>query len=391
MERNDRVIKIATAIIFAALAVYVIASFLSGGSSLKTVTVTGMSMNESIATEGWCVREEEYMLSPEGGATVTVDECAKVSRGEAVAISYNSQSDLRRAEEIRSLTVRIAALEASKNIKSPKEAARTAVRSLARMAASGDLSSLDPTLYDLDLYLFGDGEIDLESIDSEISEATLRIQGLRSAAGGRGMIYAEKSGTFSSNVDGYEGVTPAMLTGSLSPDELKEMFRSPGRVPDAAFGKLSRGISWYYATLVDSKWATRLTGIGRVNVRFTKTYSNTVTMSVEAVGQAKDGKCVVILKCDRFLQQVAGIRELVGEIIFSNDSGVRVPKEAVHLNDEGRTIVYVLRKLQAFEVEVTILGEEGDWYMVEGGSALRPGNEVITRAENLHDGAVVMS
>ncbi|MBQ4427992.1 MAG: hypothetical protein II881_09645 [Oscillospiraceae bacterium] len=391
MERSGRTIKIATAIIFIALAVYIIAGVITGGqNSLRTVTVTGMSMNDSIMTEGWCVRDEEYMLSPEGGATVTIDEGAKIARGEAVAISYNSQSDLRRAEEIRSLTVRIDVLEASKTVKNPAEAAKAGVRTVAHMASTGDLSDLDTALYDLDLYLFGDGEVDTASVDAEINEAKLRIQGLQSKAGGRGIIYAEKSGTFSSNTDGLEGITPDILTGALTPSEVRDMFTHPARVPDSAFGKISRGIRWYYVTLVDSKWASRLTGIGKITVKFTRSYSDTVDMTVQSIGQAEDGKCVLVLSSDRYLQAVAGVRELIGEIILSNESGVRVPKEAVHLNDNGEPIVYVIKKLQASEVKVTILGEEGSWYMVDGGSALRPGNEVITRAPNLYDGAVVL-
>ena len=391
MERSGRTIKIATAIIFIALAVYIIAGVITGGqNSLRTVTVTGMSMNDSVMTEGWCVRDEEYMLSPEGGATVTIDEGAKIARGEAVAISYNSQSDLKRAEEIRSLTVRIGLLEASKTVKNPTEAAKEGVRTVAHMASTGDLSDLDTALYDLDLYLFGDGEVDTASVDAEINEAKLRIQGLQSKAGGRGIIYAEKSGTFSSNTDGLEGITPDMLTGALTPSEVRDMFTRPERVPDSAFGKISRGIRWYYVTLVDSKWASRLTGIGKITVKFTRSYSDTVDMTVQSIGQAEDGKCVLVLSSDRYLQAVAGVRELIGEIILSNESGVRVPKEAVHLNDNGEPIVYVIKKLQASEVKVTILGEEGSWYMVDGGSALRPGNEVITRAPNLYDGAVVL-
>ncbi|MBR0063343.1 MAG: hypothetical protein IJP67_04185 [Oscillospiraceae bacterium] len=391
MERSGRTIKIATAIIFIALAVYIIAGVITGGqNSLRTVTVTGMSMNDSVMTEGWCVRDEEYMLSPEGGATVTIDEGAKIARGEAVAISYNSQSDLRRAEEIRSLTVRIDVLEASKTVKNPAEAAKAGVRTVAHMASTGDLSDLDTALYDLDLYLFGDGEVDTASVDAEINEAKLRIQGLQSKAGGRGIIYAEKSGTFSSNTDGLEGITPDMLTGALTTSEVRDMFTHPARVPDSAFGKISRGIRWYYVTLVDSKWASRLTGIGKITVKFTRSYSDTVDMTVQSIGQAEDGKCVLVLSSDRYLQAVAGVRELIGEIILSNESGVRVPKEAVHLNDNGEPIVYVIKKLQASEVKVTILGEEGSWYMVDGGSALRPGNEVITRAPNLYDGAVVL-
>ena len=45
--------------------------------------------------------------------------------------------------------------------------------------------------------------------------------------------------------------------------------------------------------------------------------------------------------------------------------------------------------MQAKAVKVNILGEEGDYYMIEETAEMRIGNEIITKADNLEDGTLV--
>jgi hypothetical protein len=128
-----------------------------------------------------------------------------------------------------------------------------------------------------------------------------------------------------------------------------------------------------------------------VNVAFSKTYSNTISMKVEKVGAVdSDGNCVVLLSSTKYIQDVVSIRDMTGEIVLSATTGVQVPREGMHIDDDGQTYVYILKGLRAERVDVNILGESGDFYMVEAtSSGLRSGDEIITQASNLYDGAVV--
>ena len=99
----------------------------------------------------------------------------------------------------------------------------------------------------------------------------------------------------------------------------------------------------------------------------------------------------VLLSVLGSLEAVASLRELTATIVFESLQGIRVPKEAVHLDEDGDSFVYILEGLQAAMVYVDVIAEDGDYYMVEEtGDGLRVGDQIITRANDLYDGAVVV-
>ncbi len=390
MERSDRLIKFVTLIVFIALVIYAgFSLYQTRDDSLRTVPATAMELRRSVITTGYAVRDEEVLISPEGGASVSIADGERVGAGSTVAITYNTSSDLARADEIRELTIRIQALEAVSEVRSETEAARESVINLSRVIAERDYASLQTAVLDVETFALKNGEISPENVGESLEGLKLRLESLRTAAGGRGFVTARRSGTFTTSVDGYERVATSDILGRLSPQDVDGLFSARAAVSTGAFGKLIYGIRWYYVTVMDSSWASLLIGKSTVNIDFSKTYNGTVTMNVESVGQESDGKCAVVFSAARKLSETAGVREMTGEVIFESASGIRVPREAVHLDEDGDTIVYLLAGMQAQAVKVNILGEEGDYYMVEDTGAIRIGNEIITRADELRDGAIV--
>lgn len=390
MERSDRLIKFVTLIVFIALVIYAgFSLYQTRDDSLRTVPATAMELRRSVITTGYAVRDEEVLISPEGGASVSIADGERVGAGSTVAITYNTSSDLARADEIRELTIRIQALEAVSEVRSETEAARESVINLSRVIAERDYASLQTAVLDVETFALKNGEISPENVGESLEGLKLRLESLRTAAGGRGFVTARRSGTFTTSVDGYERVATSDILGRLSPQDVEGLFSARAAVSTGAFGKLIYGIRWYYVTVMDSSWASLLIGKSTVNIDFSKTYNGTVTMNVESVGQESDGKCAVVFSAARKLSETAGVREMTGEVIFESASGIRVPREAVHLDEDGDTIVYLLAGMQAQAVKVNILGEEGDYYMVEDTGAIRIGNEIITRADELRDGAIV--
>ena len=392
MERSDSLIKLITVVVFLALAFYIGYSFLANRNDvLRTVTATAVQIRESVATEGWAVRDEATVATAAGSASVTASEGEKVASGGQLAISYSDDSSLRRAEEIRDLTVQLEKLREIQSAKSGSQSAKDSIYALSELVHGGSLENLDAVLLDIGLYVTGGAEITADNIDGTIASTEARLNALMNSRSGTGIVTAPSSGTFSAAVDGYEGIKPSDLTEKLKPDDVAEMFSHPARLPYGTFGKIVSGIKWYYVTVMPSSWATRLSGYRTITVEFSRTYSNTIPMTVESIGVSEEGSCVVVLSCSKYLQNVAAVRGMTAELIFRSSSGIRVPKEALHLDDDGTTYLYRLSGMQAERVNVTIEGEETDYYLVSAsGTALRAGDEIITKASELFDGAVVM-
>ena len=126
-------------------------------------------------------------------------------------------------------------------------------------------------------------------------------------------------------------------------------------------------------------------------------------MRVERVSAPENGRVAVTLSTDRFLSETTLLRRQTVDIIFSTISGVRVQKNALYQDGEGAWGVYAVVGAQAEFKPVNIIGDDGDYYLVEplvpatdldkqkAKRALRPGDEIIVSAEGLFDGKVVRS
>ena len=93
--------------------------------------------------------------------------------------------------------------------------------------------------------------------------------------------------------------------------------------------------------------------------------------------------------CRTALAETLTLREMTAEIVYDQVSGLRVPAKAVHVDEEGRTFVYVISSLQIEKKPVEILTDAGDYYIVEAQSdvnALRAGNEIVVSGKNIKAG-----
>jgi predicted nucleotidyltransferase len=145
----------------------------------------------------------------------------------------------------------------------------------------------------------------------------------------------------------------------------------------------------------------RLRVDSEATLQFTGNYNKTITMTVEARSQPSLGKCAVTFVSDHNLKDIIDLRQLTADLLVSRTSGIRIPKEAMREavreteKEDGETetanvnCIYIISGVQAEQVDVNILAEYDDFYLVEPTTRLRDGTEVITEANDLYDGKVV--
>lgn len=391
MERSDALIKLVAVLVFLAVMGYIGVSFVNSyRDPLRTVTAAGMEKRDGLTTEGILVREEEVLTASGSNIAVTVTEGAKLAAGETVAVRYVGSTAMERAQEISEIQLRIRQLTELKNGKTGDELAGEALLGLSRVVSSGDLSDLYTAEQDVDAYIISGTALATGNEAQEIAQLEEQLRQLsRDSSADTSTVTAPFSGTFSFSVDGLEGVTPEDLT-ALDVADYDALVNSRRAVDPGAVGKLVRGIRWYYITKMPEESALKLRVGYTAHLVFSRGYSAQLDMTVQSVSVAEEGVCAVVFSCDKYMQDVAALREVTAEIVFGSLSGVSVPREAVHLNEDGETVVYVLRGVTAHEVPVNILAESGDYYMVEETrTGLRINDIVIVRAMSLYDGAVV--
>ncbi len=391
MERSDALIKFVSILVFIAVLVYLGASFISSyRDPLRTVTAAGMELRDGTATQGIIVRDEQVLTLSGENIAVTATEGAKIASGETVAMNYVGSAAMERAQQIGEIQQEIRRLTAIKNGKTSQELASEALLALSRSLASGELTKLYDLEQDVDAYIISGTAVSDGMEAQRIAELEEQLRYLsQSASADTVRLTAPFSGTFSFTVDGHEDISPEDIR-DLRPGDLERLLDAGSQPPREALGKLIRGIRWYYVTEMSEAEAVKLRVGGTASLLFSRTYSADLSMRVESVSLAEDGLCTVVFSTDKYMQDIAAIRDVTAQVVFHTLSGVSVPREAVHLNDEGKSVVYVLRGATAHETEITIIAESGDYYMVEETrTGLRVNDTVIVRAGNLYDGAVV--
>jgi len=402
MEKTNFVTKLISALLFVAIAIYIGVSAINYYTNpYSTTTAISVTTGDTLAAEGFIVREESLLETDAPYIRVTADEGAKIGAGQAIAVSYASESAREASARIETLALEIEQLTAFVSATSGSEEAMTMETSVKNSIldmnynlSQGDLSGLSETSVILRTLIFSANAEDAQSrLDS--LQAELRTLKDTSDADGTAIL-AETPGIFSSNVDGFEAVTPSRIA-EMTAGEAKALIAA-GTSESSALGKLITGTDWFFVAVLSESDAARieeLTANGTATVAATVTgaYTGAIEMTVERVGAAEDGSVPVILSCNRYLADTLWSRVTDITLTLDEKTGIRVPKEALHTDEEGQTFIYTEKALQVEVRYVDIVTEYGNYYLVESAEGetvtLRAGEEIIVTGKNLYDGKVI--
>lgn len=368
---------------------------------LTTVTAIEYEAGTGSYTTGYVVRDESIIRSSYGITSLLVSEGERVARGQAVATGYRDESAQARQAELEQLEQQLQQLTYASSYSA--DAADQAVldseistrlTEMSRYLARGDLNSLSDgsaALKGLILRRMS-SEAENQALDQQIEALRAQIEALQADASyDTTVVAAGKSGYFSGAVDGYESVLTVDRLSTITAAELEAI--QPVDPPEDAVGRLIAGNTWYYVTTVP---VSQLEGVetgDTVPVTFASQFYDSIPMTVERLGQEQSGNRILVLSCDRYLQSVTLLRQQSADVVFSSYAGLRVPKEAIRVNEAGQAGVYILEGSNAVWKTVNILHDNGESYVVELDKSsvnhLWPGDDIIVTGRDLYDGKVV--
>ncbi|MDR3311051.1 MAG: hypothetical protein LBS90_06855 [Oscillospiraceae bacterium] len=398
---------IALAIVSAAL----LTLYNSALNPLKLARVAALSVRRDAAAYGYIVRGEKAFAQTSGYTVPEVREGEKLASGQLAATVYEGDSDT--AEAIRREKLALDSLVKSSKLDeaSRSEAAKLAVTELCAAIAGRDLADASDKSAAAETYALAASGTALES---EIARREAALLSLESELRGVSRLFAEESGIFSSRCDGFESVTADMCR-EITPAALRQLFAAPDE-PSGA--KLILGFRWYLAAEVDANDASRIRERGSADVVIPQLGSRQYRMTVQSSGSAEGGKCVLLLYCDAHITDTLGRREVAARIVFEDESGFAVPKEAIRVDSDGGAYVYLAVTETAVRLDVDIAASPDErTYLIrprtypdlntiadkdaraavkaagdrnaERAVYLRDGSEVVVRAAKLSDGKVI--
>ena len=390
VKNTNLPIKAAGFLIFAAVVGYLAVYGLRlMENPYRTVQALNASVRDSTKVRGLVVRQEEVLYSVYSTVYITAEEGRRVSGGSEVAEAFDTEEGLQQAVRMGELTERIASLEAQQsrwNAAEDMQQLDQAILEECALLRSAALSRSFETLEEASLSLqsltftaFGDASV---VADRQELAALQRQASARSA-----LITSPKSGLFSAVVDGWEELGPEDLE-SIGARELTELMKETREPRDTALCKLVYGNHWYYAALVEDQEAQRLRRGGTAKLRFGRYYGQELSMTVEWISPEEDGHRALVFSCSTNLADILSMRQQEAELIFSQESGLRIPRQALRVREDGTAFVYVQTGLRAEAKTVELIRDFGDYYVVRG-ETRHAGDEVSVSGKGLYDGKVV--
>lgn len=368
---------------------------------VSTTLVTEGQAEDTIALNGWLLRDEEVLPAQSGTLSRERQEGDRVGVGQVLATVYADDGALQTVSQIETLELQLQQLQFALTSYLDPDAALKLDTSI-----TGDILTLRQTLTGGD-YTAADSDIaqlkaavlkrdhpytSQEEIETEIKTVEGQISSLKASLSGAATVTAKAAGTYSAVCDGYETVLTTAFLEDVTPGKLARL--QPAGT-ESSMGKLIYGDTWYYVVSLPEEQAAQLKALGTVTLRFAKGFDQNLRMQVANVSAAENGQAAVTLSCRKYLAQTTLLRHQAADVILRTYEGLRVPSNALRVSEEGVTGVYCLDGVTAAFRPVTVLYQGQGYALVRpaDGAAdtrtLRAGDEVIASAGALHDGKVI--
>ena len=401
MKKTSPLMKILPIAVLAAVLVYFAVQLYNYLSDpVNTTLVVAGQAEDTIALNGWLLRDEEVLPAQNGTLSRVRQEGERVGVGQVLARVYANDGALQTVSQIETLELQLqqlqfaltsylnpdAALKLDTSITGDILTLRQALTGGDYTAAEGDIAPLKAAVLKRDHPYASQ-----EEIQTEIKSVEGQIKSLEASLSGTS-VTARASGTYSAVCDGYETVLTKAFLEEVTPGKLARLQPVDEQ---SNMGKLIYGDTWYYVVTLPEEQASYLKSQGAVTLRFAKGFDQNIRMQVVSVSAPEDGQAAVTLSCRKYLAQTTLLRHQAADVILRTYEGLRVPSNALRVSEEGVTGVYCVDGSTAAFRPVTVLYQGQGYALVqpaEGVSdtrTLRVGDEVIATAGTLSDGKVI--
>lgn len=402
MRKTSPLMKILPIAVLAAVLFYFAVQLYNYLSDpVSTTLVTEGQAEDTIALNGWLLRDEEVLPAQSGTLSRERQEGDRVGVGQVLATVYADDGALQTVSQIETLELQLQQLQFALTSYLDPDAALKLDTSI-----TGDILTLRQTLTGGD-YTAADSDIaqlkaavlkrdhpytSQEEIETEIKAVEGQISSLKASLSGAATVTAKAAGTYSAVCDGYETVLTTAFLEDVTPGKLARL--QPAGT-ESSMGKLIYGDTWYYVVSLPEEQAAQLKALGTVTLRFAKGFDQNLRMQVTDVSAAENGQAAVTLSCRKYLAQTTLLRHQAADVILRTYEGLRVPSNALRVSEEGVTGVYCLDGVTAAFRPVTVLYQGQGYALVRPADGatdtrtLRAGDEVIASAGALHDGKVI--
>lgn len=356
MEKNKIVAKkVISAICALLLLGYIVyQGYMMVYKPVETEIAYEYTMNQTIDTKIFIIRDEKYLINDAHGTIIPVVEDGKrVAKDQEVAKVFANTTSARNNIQVNKIKQSIDRF--------------TSLSTQAENNTSTDLISVDKDIHQKQneyIKAIECGEYDKVKTSSDefrdtiitrqmitgstidfhqkIQELNKQLMKLQSGATDYESVKASQSGYYISNVDGFEEKTKYGDVKSLTVNKIDDLIKEkPAKVPSNAIGKLVEKFDWFMVCNVDKSSIGDLNVGDKINVSFPYSSVKETSVQVVSINDTKSDKIAVVLRCNCMDSDLANLRKENAELIINKYKGLKVKPSAIRVNKKGEKGVYV--------------------------------------------------
>lgn len=336
---------------------------------VETKTAMLTQQEDVVSAKAYVIRTEDvYDAQVTGTMYNYVEEGDRVAKNMRISTVYQGDVDSDLVESLNNVDNRINKLEIAKEKSGQFITYSSSVDSTVEKVKADIISSvINHNIQEIESYknsLKALNKEESEEFDSELYDLKRQKSEIESKlSSNKSDIYALMSGIFSLNVDGYEEVlTPETIMQYKVSDfeQINALEISQRTTNNVNFGesicKVVDNHVWYAMAVVSKKEAEQIKSKKEVIIRFDDLPGEEVSASVAYISaEAEENENVVlVLKSDRYLEGVYGMRSSNMEIVTNRHVGYEVPIHALRVVEE-KTGVMVLGGTSEFFCEAKVV------------------------------------
>lgn len=347
-------------------------------SDIETEPCALVNINRTVDADSFIFRDESVVAKSSDGTVVTlVSEGDRVSKGQMLANIYHDENSALLQDDINRIQRRLDILSKS-NVDSEYVISDLAEldKEITELLSDINLSSANGNLSDSiskssellvklnkrDLIV--DSEFDYgteqEKLLKEKQELEAAINSVSTA------VYAENSGYFYSEVDGYEEIFDISKVDDMSFEMFENLSNSKPdeKTAEAGVVKIVNDFVWYLVCSVESE---NMAGIEEGNlyeIVFPENGNAGIKMKAQKiVSDTTNPKTLVVFRANVLPADFNYKRFQKAEIVLQSVQGLSVPKSAVRVVDGVRGVYILVGDVIRFR-SIEITDERENYYVV---------------------------
>lgn len=350
-RRKRKGIKWGRCVIIVLLCAYIIMFvYTFFAQSIETTNIVYGKVEMAESVYGYITRNEQIVTSNlEGELYPVMDEGERVSKGQAVAVVKNDNSEVI-SEKIKEITKNMSAFTTpgifNKDIMLLDSEVNEIIENLALNNYNENFSSLRETKNKIETRLNKKSTIIGENSAKGSAERTYYEELKKYEAQltySQQELIAPIAGTVAYKLDGYENVFSKKAISDYDASTLEELNIPTGELVGSikpnSF-KIVDNIEGYITVISDSKESLSTSVDKKVKLRFPEISQDEITGKVEFLS-FEDDKAVITFRINRGIEGLINYRKLKVDILWNNESGMKVPTKAIKFSEDGDKIFVV--------------------------------------------------